>query len=202
MTGVCPPAGVSRQGTAPAPPPDRCNAVDDDCDGAIDEDGCSRPEDRCVHGMCAAPCQAGLCPCGGACLEGRCVPRCAGVACPAGETCTAGGCRPDPCPTTRCGPRERCEAWCSSGTCWSRCVADWLAPTEVEPEVRLSCPVVERVPRDVGLRPPGPRAGPPGDSGWPEDAGEAPAATPPAEGYGCRQPSRSAWPLRLLLRRS
>ena len=93
---------------------ERCNNLDDDCDGVVDE-GAPCPEGRaCRHGACVLPCDAGACgasdceaaPCpeGTRCSAGACVDACDGVRCPPGQRCTAGRCVAIS-PMARCIPR-------------------------------------------------------------------------------------------------
>ncbi len=120
---------------------ERCNALDDDCDGAVDDgDGLCPGAQICDRGACVEPCFEGACAegfvCGadGRCAEDRCagvtcadgqlceaggcVEACAGVACPVGRACRAGRCV-DPCATLDCG---ECGA-CQEGRCVPRCSA-------------------------------------------------------------------------------
>ncbi|MBU1429678.1 hypothetical protein KKF91_03855 [Myxococcota bacterium] len=87
------------------PPLERCNGLDDDCDGAIDE-GAPCPEGfLCALGACVAPCDTT-----GECPEGR---YCA--------TLWVGGrfCHPDPCAYAQCPEGEICA---SAGACVDPCV--------------------------------------------------------------------------------
>jgi hypothetical protein len=99
------------------PVPEKCNAVDDDCNGIIDEGdicpmgfvcfrgncvpNCARGEFTC-SGNTACEADAGVCvdiacrgincPAGQVCRAGTCVGECSGVKCPWGQACRHGGC--------------------------------------------------------------------------------------------------------------
>jgi len=123
-----------------------CNAVDDDCDGAIDDDARCPPLSACLEGACRRACDPLMefaCPFGFECLarpdaggtyciptvcasctveqrcEGdRCVGICDGVSCAANETCVRGTCRD--CTTLGCPAGELCSA--------RSCVTDRCVP--------------------------------------------------------------------------
>lgn len=127
--------------------PERCDNLDNDCDGRVDEESgtmriCDDPRLTCDRGQCVETCLEGGCPEGfycsprGVCLEtacrdvnceegqrcegGRCIPACEGIRCPEGQTCLAGRCV-DLCETVRCDPA--CEV-CENGECVPRCFRD------------------------------------------------------------------------------
>ncbi len=104
---------------ADQPPTDeKCNAVDDNCDGQIDEgkticpptfvcfrgncvENCGRGEFTCgpqtacetSAGVCVeTACRLVTCPPGQLCRGGQCVGECVGVKCPWGQACRHGGC--------------------------------------------------------------------------------------------------------------
>jgi len=87
---VCSPIGMMA--------PERCDGVDNDCNGTVDDgELCTAPE-ICVAGTCVPPC-----------FEGGCF---------AGQTCTSSGvCVDDACLATTCAPGERCVG----GTCIGAC---------------------------------------------------------------------------------
>jgi MYXO-CTERM domain-containing protein len=123
--------------------PERCNAIDDDCDGVVD-DGATCPESdqicddgRCVEdcaiehefdcppdqicdeasGRCVSPgCQSVTCPPGSVCVGGACVEACDGVVCPHGQTCVGDECI-DLCGGVACDPGEVCV----QGVCVAGC---------------------------------------------------------------------------------
>ena len=95
---------------------ERCDAVDNDCNGKVDDGARCDPGKICVRGTCVWACGGEEFPCldGTACDEGLCVePACVGVRCEAGKTCRAGACVA-PCEGVRCPLGQECRA--------SRCV--------------------------------------------------------------------------------
>jgi len=135
---VCVGSGV-RCAQVNEPYGERCNGVDDDCDGEVDEEGglCG-PDAACDRGVCAARCSGELvcaagrrctpggvcvdaecaavaCAAGRRCVRGACVDPCEGVTCPEGRACRAGRCR-DVCEGVTCDVTEVCERP------WGRCV--------------------------------------------------------------------------------
>jgi MYXO-CTERM domain-containing protein len=118
---------------------ERCNGLDDDCDGSIDEgSGLCEGVQVCDRGVCVEPCFEGgcggsqvcvargicvdrgcetlECPAGEVCLDGRCVGGCDGVVCPAGLACRGGRCV-DACAGISC---DDCTT-CVDGACVTRC---------------------------------------------------------------------------------
>ncbi len=78
------------------PSAEKCNAIDDNCDGETDEgdDLCPKGE-ICVKGSCQPPCGTGefRCDPGFACVQGVCIEdACAKKDCDEGEVCVAGEC--------------------------------------------------------------------------------------------------------------
>ena len=146
MPGVCGAGRVSCVGEGTAcvsevePAPERCNALDDDCDGSVDEGSeiCGGGFQVCDRGACIEPCFEGGCADGttcdsrGVCVEatcegvtcgdserceaGACVDACAGVTCPLDRECRAGRCV-DACASLDCGACGACDA----GACVPRC---------------------------------------------------------------------------------
>lgn len=132
-----------------APTTERCDNVDNDCDGTVDGPGlCSGAGEVCVGGRCIAPCFEGgcftteTCTAEGACVEtacvgvtcpeatrcvgGTCVAACDGVVCPHNQQCFAGRCV-DMCDVLTCGADEVC----SNGECIPQCPCHRCSDTEV-----------------------------------------------------------------------
>jgi hypothetical protein len=92
---------------------EKCNGLDDDCNGAADEGDALCPSDEvCDHGQCVKKCGGGefVCPTGKVCANGFCVEQdCTGVTCPEGQVCLGGTCRA-PCDGVVCPPPSVCRA--------------------------------------------------------------------------------------------
>jgi len=107
-----------------------CDAVDNDCNGMID-DGATCPDDNvCLNGQCVGSCKSVEFPCAvGVCdtSTGLCVPAaCVGKSCPSGEICRDGDCVA-PCDGVVC-PRGQT---CINDTCVDLCEAVSCAPGQV-----------------------------------------------------------------------
>jgi len=68
-------------------PAEACNGLDDDCDGEVDEEDDCEPPEECISGECAPPCAAGECMGDAICRDERCVSPCNGVLCAPGHVC-------------------------------------------------------------------------------------------------------------------
>lgn len=140
-----------------APVEETCNALDDDCDGELDEGALCPNGGTCDRGVCRGPCTEASCPrpdeacanvscdAGFRCVAGDCVDACVGVACPVGTECRAGRCI-DSCSGFACDECSvcvdgACEARCSGDSCGTgrsclpdgRCVSDACASITCEP---------------------------------------------------------------------
>jgi len=109
---------------------ERCDAIDNDCDGEVDEgdDLCGGGTQVCDRGTCIDVCFEGGCPEGQVCSEaGRCVvDGCDDVECPAGQRCVAGGecvgaCEGVVCPAGQDCRGGRCLDLCAELTCDPEC---------------------------------------------------------------------------------
>jgi MYXO-CTERM domain-containing protein len=119
-----------------------CNAVDDDCNGQIDDgEGLCPVDFVCFRGECVKKCSGGEfacpldltcesstgycvdpacankpCPDGSVCRKGQCQTPCEGVTCPAGQVCRLDVCV-DPCVGVQCAGDTVCEG----GVCKDKC---------------------------------------------------------------------------------
>lgn len=88
-----------------------CDAVDNDCDGEVDDQARCESGKVCVRGACVWACGGEEFPClaGTACDEGLCVDEaCVGVRCDSGQTCRAGDCVA-PCDAVACPLGQECR---------------------------------------------------------------------------------------------
>lgn len=119
-----------------------CDAVDNDCDGEIDDEATCDGDAICHNGRCVNSCNSGEFPCNEAytvcdfgsglcvpedcvdvscntdqvCRGGQCVAPCDGVVCPWGQTCIGDVCL-DPCDGVSCPTGQVCRG----GTCFDGC---------------------------------------------------------------------------------
>jgi MYXO-CTERM domain-containing protein len=119
-----------------------CNALDDNCDGSVDEGDalcgdrevcsagvcvpkCGSNEFKCPTGRVCGPgsvcveaaCRDVTCEAGKVCQGGECVDSCTGVTCPHGRACRNGGCV-DPCVGIECDEGFACVLGvCTSCEC-------------------------------------------------------------------------------------
>jgi len=77
----------NRCGRCGALAPEMCNGRDDDCNGRVDEGTPCPARADCVDGRCARRCDDGGCPDGQTCTDGHCRPLCDDLACPDGQVC-------------------------------------------------------------------------------------------------------------------
>lgn len=102
---------------------EKCDGLDNDCNGMVDDGATCPPGLTCDRGRCSTSCGGEIpCPSGLSCDNGRCVePSCAGVACAAGTSCHAGKCTA-PCEGIVCPGAQicrvgRCVDACAGVTC-------------------------------------------------------------------------------------
>ncbi len=108
------------------PTEERCDNIDNDCNGAVDDGEGLCPVGRhCFQGKCVASCSSGefMCPGGFECNdEGFCIDfACQGVECAEGEVCIGGTCRGAcegvACPLGQECQLGRCVDLCAGVTC-------------------------------------------------------------------------------------
>ncbi|MFN7130719.1 MAG: hypothetical protein ACK4N5_01470, partial [Myxococcales bacterium] len=124
---------------------EKCDGVDNDCNGLVDDGATCANNQICDRGQCVNKCASGeigrcpsglvcsggvcleqscvgkSCPSGQVCRSGQCRGACDGVTCPWGQECRAGRCV-DPCAGVSCGAGRVCQSGvcvtgCSCGSC-------------------------------------------------------------------------------------
>jgi MYXO-CTERM domain-containing protein len=121
------------------PTTEKCDNVDNDCNGQVDDGDLCPIGKVCDHGSCVAACNTGefkcppdldcdrgfcidplcvgvMCEMGKACRAGTCVGACDGVTCPLGQECQLGHCV-DLCAGVECMEGQVCEG----GLCLADC---------------------------------------------------------------------------------
>ncbi len=137
-------AGTATCDGLAAPSAERCDGVDNDCNGMTDEGDMLCPAGTvCERGSCVPQCVEGgcfenqtctargacvdntclsmTCPTGQRCLDGACVDACQGLHCPPPSVCRQGGCVV-PCDGVVCDTGQvcengRCQVGCSCRVC-------------------------------------------------------------------------------------
>ncbi len=84
-----------------------CDDEDDDCDGEVDEAAECPGREVCAFGKCVDPCVNNECPGELVCLDGVCLEACDVAGCAQDEICDDGVCS-DPCAAVDCGAGEVC----------------------------------------------------------------------------------------------
>lgn len=118
---------------------ERCDGLDNDCNGAVDDGELCGATRVCDRGVCVDRCRSELgcfpgeactdrgtcvetacaamsCEAGQRCVGGRCVGACEGIRCPRNQTCRAGRCV-EPCAGVTCDM----DSVCADGLCVPRC---------------------------------------------------------------------------------
>jgi hypothetical protein len=127
---------------------EKCDNVDNDCNGQVDDGNLCDKGQVCVRGKCVAACNTGefdcplplvcgsdgfcieaackdkVCGPGLACRGGNCVGACEGITCPIGQICEQDRCL-DPCAGVKCAAGTFCNHGVCVGDCTcSGCPAD------------------------------------------------------------------------------
>ncbi|HWA73425.1 MAG TPA: hypothetical protein VG937_13860 [Polyangiaceae bacterium] len=122
------------------PTAEKCDNIDNDCNGQVDDGNLCAMGKVCVRGKCVAACNTGefyctqplvcgsdafcieaackdvVCGPGLACRAGKCVGACEGVVCPIGQVCQGDRCL-DPCTGITCASGTFCDHGVCVGDC-------------------------------------------------------------------------------------
>ena len=132
-----------------SPEPERCDGVDNNCDGTTDEgdmlcptgtvcefgacvpvcveNGCFENQTCTAAGACVDnACLSMTCPAGQRCTNGACVDACQGIRCPVPSVCRLGGCVV-PCEGVICDTGQVCENGRCQVACMCRACLDGYA---------------------------------------------------------------------------
>jgi hypothetical protein len=126
--------------------PERCDGLDDDCNGLVDDGQLCAPGEICERGQCLPACYGGEfnCASGATCVDGHCIDTaCMAVSCDAGQVCRAGLCAA-PCDGIVCPAGQECRGGACSDPCRGvSCAAGLLCRSGVclEPCDCGGCPV-------------------------------------------------------------
>jgi hypothetical protein len=121
----CEPGGALTCKQLVQPSPERCDGLDNDCNGVVDDgDNLCQNGFVCSQGQCIGPCGDIEFPCGLGlvCVDGYCLePGCVNVTCPPGQVCEGGTCH-GPCDGVTCPLGQvcrvgRCIDPCAGVTC-------------------------------------------------------------------------------------
>lgn len=137
---------------------ERCDNIDNDCDGVVDNGNLCGAGEVCDKGTCVAACNSGefkcspplecnpagycvepackdlVCNDGQVCRGGKCIGGCEGAVCPAGQECQLGRCV-ELCAGVKCGEDQVCE----KGACISACTCRTCPTGEVCDTKSLHC---------------------------------------------------------------
>jgi hypothetical protein len=151
---------------------EKCNGVDDDCNGKTDDGDLCQPGFVCDRGTCVTTCNGSEFPCPGTevckdgycvdseceavtcaegtvCVAGVCKAPCDGIACPSPTVCRVGVCV-DPCAGVECAPGSHCEGGICLASCdCSPCATGAACDPATERCVEPSC---VGIPCDPGTR--------------------------------------------------